>query len=63
MRPDGVLVLGAAETTIGVDDAWVRVPVGTGSVYRPTRPVHSAGQAPTFPQPRTAPVLTREAAR
>jgi chemotaxis protein methyltransferase CheR len=35
LRPDGVLVLGAAETTIGVDDDWARVPVGTGSVYRP----------------------------
>lgn len=36
VRPGGYLVLGAAETTIGIDDAWERVPVGRGSVYRPT---------------------------
>ncbi|QIK84284.1 protein-glutamate O-methyltransferase CheR [Sanguibacter sp. HDW7] len=34
MRPGGFLVLGAAETTVGVDDAWERVPVGRTSVYR-----------------------------
>ena len=34
MRPGGFLVLGAAETTVGVDDAWERVPAGRTSVYR-----------------------------
>lgn len=34
LRPGGFLLLGAAETTIGVDDDWQRVPVGRGSVYR-----------------------------
>jgi len=34
LRPGGFLVLGAAETTLGVDDAWERVPVGRGAVYR-----------------------------
>jgi len=71
MRPDGVLVLGSAETTIGVDDAWVRIPVGGGSVYRPTRPLPatapSSAPLSTVPQPRTAPrelpVLTRGATR
>lgn len=53
MRPDGLLVLGVAETTIGVDDGWVRVPVGNGSLYRPARPVH-ATVPPTVPQPRMA---------
>jgi chemotaxis protein methyltransferase CheR len=48
LRPGGFLVLGAAETTIGVDGDWERVPVERGSVYRP---VH-AGRVPT---PRQAP--------
>lgn len=34
VRPGGYLVLGAAETTVGVDDAWERVAVGRTSVYR-----------------------------
>jgi chemotaxis protein methyltransferase CheR len=34
-RPDGCLVLGGAETTLGVDDQWERVPLGRGAVYRP----------------------------
>lgn len=34
MAPDGYLFLGAAEMTLGVDDAWERVPAGRSSVYR-----------------------------
>jgi chemotaxis protein methyltransferase CheR len=34
LAPDGFLFLGAAEMTMGVDDAWERVPVGRSSVYR-----------------------------
>jgi chemotaxis protein methyltransferase CheR len=34
MRPDGWLFLGAAETTIGIDDRWERVPAGRTSAYR-----------------------------
>lgn len=34
-RPDGYLVLGGAETTLGVDEKWVRHAVGTTSVYQP----------------------------
>ena len=34
MRPGGFLLLGGAETTIGIDAAWERVPVGRSSVYR-----------------------------
>ncbi|HQY32409.1 protein-glutamate O-methyltransferase CheR [Actinotalea sp.] len=34
VRPGGYLLLGAAETTIGIDDDWERVTVGRGSVYR-----------------------------
>jgi chemotaxis protein methyltransferase CheR len=35
MSPDGYLFLGAAETTMGVDDGWERVTVGRSAVYRP----------------------------
>jgi chemotaxis protein methyltransferase CheR len=48
LRPGGFLVLGAAETTIGVDGDWERVPVERGSVYRP---VHAGA----VPQQRPAP--------
>jgi chemotaxis protein methyltransferase CheR len=34
VRPGGYLFLGAAETTIGIDDDWERIPVGRSSVYR-----------------------------
>lgn len=34
MAPDAHLFLGAAEMTMGVDDAWERVPAGRSSVYR-----------------------------
>ena len=34
LAPDGYLFLGAAEMTMGVDDAWERVPSGRSSVYR-----------------------------
>lgn len=34
-RPDAYLLLGGAETTIGVDDTWVREQIGRVPVYRP----------------------------
>ena len=34
LRPDGLLFLGAAETTIGIDDNYERVPAGRTSAYR-----------------------------
>jgi chemotaxis protein methyltransferase CheR len=34
MRPDAQLFLGSAETTIGVDDRFERVPAGRASTYR-----------------------------
>jgi chemotaxis protein methyltransferase CheR len=37
MRPDGWLFLGAAETTLGVDDRWERVVLGRSSAYRPVK--------------------------
>jgi len=35
LRPDGWLFLGAAETTIGVDESFERVAIGRTSAYRP----------------------------
>ncbi|GCE77718.1 CheR family methyltransferase [Cellulomonas biazotea] len=59
MRPGGYLVLGAAETTIGLDDGWERVPVARGAVYRAltgaagtTSPVR-----PFLPTPARAPLV------
>jgi chemotaxis protein methyltransferase CheR len=34
IRPKAFLLLGAAETTWGLDDAWERVPVERGSTYQ-----------------------------
>ena len=34
LKPSGLLILGSAETTLGVDDKWVRSQLGTTSVYR-----------------------------
>jgi chemotaxis protein methyltransferase CheR len=46
LRPDGWLFLGAAETTIGVDDNYERVVAGRTSAYRPRTavPVGTAGK-------------------
>lgn len=35
MKPDGFLFLGGSETTLGLDDGFERVPIGTATVYRP----------------------------
>lgn len=35
LAPGGYLFLGAAETTIGVDDSWERLQLGSSSGYRP----------------------------
>ncbi|WP_029434218.1 protein-glutamate O-methyltransferase CheR [Blastococcus sp. URHD0036] len=37
MKPDGWLFLGAAETTLGVDNDWERVVLGRSSAYRPLK--------------------------
>ncbi|MEP7370385.1 MAG: protein-glutamate O-methyltransferase CheR [Dermatophilaceae bacterium] len=34
IRPGGFLLLGGAETPLGIDDAWERVPFERGSIYR-----------------------------
>jgi chemotaxis protein methyltransferase CheR len=44
MRPDGWLFLGAAETTIGIDDDWERVVVGRTSVHRARSPLSVAAK-------------------
>jgi chemotaxis protein methyltransferase CheR len=43
LAPDGHLFLGAAEMTMGVDDAWERVPAGRSSVYRIREDVKMGG--------------------
>ncbi|WP_127126424.1 protein-glutamate O-methyltransferase CheR [Georgenia sp. SYP-B2076] len=35
LAPGGFLVLGAAETPLGVDEAWERVPIRGTSIYQP----------------------------
>lgn len=35
VAPDGFLMLGATETTLDLDDAWVREPAGRAWVHRP----------------------------
>lgn len=35
LKPDGFLFLGGSETTIGLDDGFERVAVGSATVYRP----------------------------
>ncbi len=46
LRPDGWLFLGAAETTIGVDESYERVAIGRISAYRPrvTVPAGTSGK-------------------
>jgi len=52
LRPDGVLLLGAAESTLGVHEGFERVTVERSSVYRP---LAARGlRAPTVPSPRPA---------
>ncbi|GAA4628850.1 CheR family methyltransferase [Cellulomonas oligotrophica] len=46
LRPGGFLVLGAAETTIGVHEGYERVVVGRGAVYRATNGPTLPHQAP-----------------
>lgn len=36
LTPDGYLFLGAAETTVGIDDGWERVTAGRTFIYCPT---------------------------
>ena len=44
LRPDGYLFLGAAETTLNLDDGYERVAVGRSSTYQPR-----AGRPPARP--------------
>ncbi len=67
LADDGVLLLGAAETTIGVDTLWDRVQLGSGSAYRklvtkaapcaaPSDVVGMSGHVPTQAGPTGQPV-------
>lgn len=75
LRPDGVLLLGAAESTLGVHDGFERITVERSSVYRPlaARPLSAptivpSQRPPGFSHPSApphpaAPALSRGAAR
>jgi chemotaxis protein methyltransferase CheR len=52
MAPDGFMVLGAAETVVGLTDAFKAVP-GSRGLYQPN-PDFVAGSSSTFPVRRTA---------
>jgi chemotaxis protein methyltransferase CheR len=56
MHPQGYLVLGGAETTLGVDDAWSRTPVGRFTLHRPSA-------APAAPVPSTPPPVPARASQ
>ena len=47
LRPDGYLLLGGAETTVLVDDAWERVVLGSTVAYRP----HATAAQPAGSRP------------
>jgi len=45
LSPQGYLVLGAGESTLGVDDQWARMQVGRATLHRPlSRAVGAAGR-------------------
>lgn len=59
LAADGVLLLGAAETTIGVDATWDRVQLGSGSAYRRLATTTAPCAAPSVAVGLTAHVPTQ----
>jgi chemotaxis protein methyltransferase CheR len=55
LAPDGYLLLGTAETTIGLGDTWARVPLGKALGYRPAG-APAPRPAAAVPPPRQSPV-------
>jgi len=57
LRPGGWLVLGAAETTVGLHDGFEPVVLGRAPLYRVAAPVRPVPSAPVAPhRPRAVPV-------
>lgn len=48
LRPDGYLVLGGAETTLGVDECWERLALGRTSVHQPRTTMPAQRQCRTM---------------
>jgi chemotaxis protein methyltransferase CheR len=51
MSPDGYLFLGGAETTLGIDDGWVRETVGRFTLHRPSGPAATPSLSLPVPAP------------
>jgi len=58
LHPDGALMLGAAETTLGVHEGFERVSVGRTSLYRPLAVDASGAPAPAVVGPPPAAAAT-----
>ncbi|MEJ5944022.1 protein-glutamate O-methyltransferase CheR [Pseudokineococcus basanitobsidens] len=52
LAPDGLLVLGAAETTLGVSGSWARVEGGRAALFRPLPGAGARDPGAAVPAPR-----------
>ncbi|MEQ7847065.1 CheR family methyltransferase [Nocardioides kribbensis] len=54
VAPDGYLLLGSSETTLDLDDAWVREPAGRVALHRPRAAVRRSAPAAAASSPASA---------